>query len=148
MAHPRRYKSNQNELITLEEAWFSFDYLHRSNARNLFGSQSSCLNNSHVPIAVNCPSFVRPSDASYWPTTHGGKKVKWPSILKWHNSTPIIGRLASCFYSALFSPLLMSPHLGTDKFIIFFQMTSNIMWLLAISLDVHVSTLWQCWQVL
>jgi hypothetical protein len=48
----------------------------------------------------------------------------------------------------LFSPLLMSPHMGMDEFTIFFHMTKDMMWLLEISLDVHVSTLSQCWQVL
>jgi hypothetical protein len=52
---------------------------------------------------------VRPFDASCWPTTCGGKKVKWPLVSKWYNNTSIIGRLASCFSSALFSPLLMAP---------------------------------------
>jgi hypothetical protein len=66
----------QNELITLEDARFSFDHLRRSNARSLFGSQSSCSSNSHVFAIVSCPSFVRPSYASCQPTTCGGKKVK------------------------------------------------------------------------
>jgi hypothetical protein len=40
------------------------------------------------------------------------------------------------------------PHLGMDEFTVFFHMTKDMMWLLEISLDVHVSTLSQCWQVL
>jgi hypothetical protein len=33
-------------------------------------------------LVVNCHNLVRLFDASCWPTTHGGKKVKWPSIFK------------------------------------------------------------------
>ncbi len=72
----------QNEIIILKEAWFSFDHLHKSNAWSLFSSQSSCSSNSHVPIVVSCPSFVRIFDASCWPTTCGGKKVRWPLVFK------------------------------------------------------------------
>jgi hypothetical protein len=32
----------------------------------------------------------------------------------------------------------MSPYLGMDEFIVFFHMTSDTMWLLEISIDVHV----------
>jgi hypothetical protein len=35
-----------------------------------------------------------------------------------------------------------------DEFIIFFLMTNDVMSLLVISLDVHVSILLECWQVL
>ncbi len=66
----------QNELTTLEEAGFSFDRLHRSNVRSLFGSQSFYSNNSHVLIAMSYPNLVKPFDVSCWPTTHGGKKVR------------------------------------------------------------------------
>jgi hypothetical protein len=31
---------------------------------------------------MNCHNLVRLSYASCWPTIHGGKKVKWPSIFK------------------------------------------------------------------
>jgi hypothetical protein len=72
----------QNELIILEEVGFYFDHLHKSNSWSLFGSQSSCSSNSHVPTIVNCPNLVRPFDASCWPTTCGGKKVRWPLVLK------------------------------------------------------------------
>jgi hypothetical protein len=41
----------------------------------------------------------------------------------------------------------MSLHLGMDKFTVLFQMTKDTMWLLEISLDVHVFILSQCWQV-
>jgi hypothetical protein len=72
----------QNEFITLKEAGFSFYCLCKSNVRSLFGSQSSCSSNSHVPVGVSCPSVVRPSNVNCWPTTHGGKKVKQPLVLK------------------------------------------------------------------
>jgi hypothetical protein len=39
----------------------------------------------------------------------------------------------------------MSFHLGMDKFTVLFQMTKNMMWLLEISLDVHVFTLLEYW---
>jgi len=42
----------------------------------------------------------------------------------------------------------MFRHLGMDEFTIFFLMTTNMMSLLTISVDVHVSTLSKCWQVL
>jgi hypothetical protein len=35
-----------------------------------------------VPITASCPSLVRPSYASCWPTTHGGEKVRRPSVFK------------------------------------------------------------------
>jgi hypothetical protein len=35
----------------------------------------------------------------------------------------------------------MFPHLGMDEFTVFFQMTKDTMWLLEISLDVHMSAL-------
>ncbi len=72
----------QNELVTLKKTRFSFDHFHRSNVQSLFGSQSSCSSNSHVPIIVSCPNLVRPPNVSCWPTTRGGKKVKWPLVLK------------------------------------------------------------------
>jgi hypothetical protein len=56
--------------------------------------------------------------------------------------------MASYLPNALFSPLLTSLCLGIDKFIVLFQMTKYTMWLLEISLDVHVFTLLKCWQVL
>jgi hypothetical protein len=71
----------QKEVTTLEEVRFSFDNLHRNNVQSLFGSQSCILNNSHV-LTISCHSLVRSFDASCWPTTCGGKKVKWPSIFK------------------------------------------------------------------
>ncbi len=35
-----------------------------------------------------------------------------------------------------------------DEFVVFFQMTKDTMWLLEITLDVHVYILSQCWQVI
>jgi hypothetical protein len=66
----------QNELTILEEVGFSFDHLRESNIQSLFGSYYSCSSNYHVPIAVSCPSLVRPFDTSCWPTTRGGKKMR------------------------------------------------------------------------
>ncbi len=88
MAHPTVWPIQkginlmQNESTTLKKARISFDCLCRSNAWSLFGSQSSCSNNSHVHVAASCPNLVRPSDASCWPTTCGYKKVRRPSVFK------------------------------------------------------------------
>jgi hypothetical protein len=68
----------QKEVTTLEEVGFSFDHNH---VQSLFGSQSSSSRISYVP-AMNARSIVQPIDVSCWPTTHGGKKVRWPSIFK------------------------------------------------------------------
>jgi hypothetical protein len=71
----------QKEATTLEEAWFCFDCLHKNNTQSLFGFQSFGSSNSHLH-AVSCHSLVRPFDASCWPTTNGGKKVKRPFVFK------------------------------------------------------------------
>jgi hypothetical protein len=71
----------QKEVITLEEARFSFDHLCRNNAQSLFGFQSFSSSNSHV-LFVNCHNLVKLFDATCWPTTHGGKKVKRPFVFK------------------------------------------------------------------
>ncbi len=68
----------QKEVTTLEEVGFSFDHNH---VWSLFGSQSSSSSISYVH-AMNARSIVRPIDASCWPITHGGKKVRRPSIFK------------------------------------------------------------------
>jgi hypothetical protein len=53
----------QKEVITLDEARFSFDHIC---ARSLFGSQLFSSNILHVPtMSAHC-----------WPTTHGGKMVR------------------------------------------------------------------------
>jgi hypothetical protein len=57
---------------------FSFDCNY---AWSLYGSQSSNSSISHVPT-MSVHNIVRPIDASCWPTTRGGKNVKWPSIFK------------------------------------------------------------------
>jgi len=124
----------QNELTTLEEVGFSFDHLHRNNIRSLFGSKPFCSSNSHVLTTMSCPNLVKPFDVSCWPTTRGGKKVRWPSILKLtqqYNNNWEVGILLL---------LLMSPCLGINEFTVFFL--CDTMWLLKISLDVLMSTLW------
>ncbi len=68
----------QKEVITIEEVGFSFD---RSCVQSLFGSQLSSTSNSHV-VCMSAHNIVRSVDASCWPTTCGGKKVKQPSIFK------------------------------------------------------------------
>jgi ABC-type sugar transport system permease subunit len=60
------------------------------------------------------------------------------TIQKFAITTPIV---LPNFSNALFSMLLMSCHSGMDKFTNIFLMTTDMMSLLAISLDIHVSTL-------
>jgi hypothetical protein len=71
----------KKEVTILEEVGFSFDHLHKKNIQRFFGSPSSSSINSHLPI-VTSHNLVKPSDASCWPTTCGGKKVKQPYIFK------------------------------------------------------------------
>jgi len=74
---------------------------------------------------------------------------RWDGFLSsnYHN-TLTIGRLASYFSNALFSPLLMFHHLGMDEFIVLFMMTNEMTSQLEISLIVHAFILSQCWQFL
>ncbi len=69
------------KVTTVEETRFPFDHLCRNDVRSLFGFQSSSSSNSHVPL-VSCHNLVRLSDASCWPTTRGGMKVRRPSMFK------------------------------------------------------------------
>jgi len=68
----------QKEVIILEEVGFSFDY---SCAWSLFGSQLSSSSISHV-LVMNVHSIMQLIDVNCWPTTHGGKKVRQPFVLK------------------------------------------------------------------
>jgi hypothetical protein len=63
-------------------------------------------------------------------------------------NTTTIGKLSSYLPNALFSPMLMSHHLGMDKFEVLSLMTNITMSLLEIPLVAHVYILLQCWQVL
>ncbi len=71
----------QKEVTTLEDVRFFFWLLHRNNIQSLFHFQSFRSSNSHVHV-VSCHSLARPFDASCWPTTQDGKKVKWPFVFK------------------------------------------------------------------
>jgi hypothetical protein len=79
-----------------------------------------------VRATVSCLDLVRPFDASCWPATCGGKKVRRPLIFKLTQQDKS-NWLASYFFSALFSPLLMFLCLGMDEFIVLFQMISVMM---------------------
>jgi hypothetical protein len=68
----------QKEVITLEEAGFSFYHNH---IQSLFGSQLFSPSNPHV-TCMSVHSIMQLTDASFWPITHGGKKVKRPFIFK------------------------------------------------------------------
>jgi hypothetical protein len=68
----------QKVVTILEEAGFSFNY---SCVQSLFGSQLSSPSNLHV-LAMSVHNIVRSTNASCWPTTHGGKKVRRPSVFK------------------------------------------------------------------
>jgi hypothetical protein len=109
----------QKEVTTLEEARFSFYYNH---AQSLFGSQSSsprslcaCYECSQHCVANICKLLAH---NLWWQENEMAFHVQ--------NNTPTIGRLASYLPNALFSPLLMSPHLGMDKFTILFQTTKDM----------------------
>jgi hypothetical protein len=81
-AYSTNYLAHSKKVTILEEVGFSFDcLLHKKNVQSFFSSPSFSLINSHVPI-VSCHNLVKPSDASCWPTTHGGKKVKRFYIFK------------------------------------------------------------------
>ncbi len=132
----------QKEVTTWEEVGLFFDCMCKNNVQSLFGFQFSSSNNSHAPI-VNCYSLVRLIDANYWPTTRGGKKVKWPFVFKitQHTNNWEASRL---LLQCIVFPVVDQRHLGMDKFTILFLITNNTMSLLAISLDVHVSILLKC----
>ncbi len=130
----------QKEVTTLKKKKNSFDC---SRAQNLFGSQSFSSSISNV-LVMSVHNIVRLANASYWPITCDGKKVKQPSIFKITHQHTNNWEVASYLPNALFSPLLMSFHLGMNKFTIFFQMT-KYNGTIGNFLDVHVSTLSQCW---
>jgi hypothetical protein len=136
----------QKEVTTLKEARFSFDRLHRNNVWSLFGFQSSSSSNSHV-LVVSCHNLVRPSNASCWLTTCGGKKVKWPSMFKitQHTNNWEVGRL---FFQCTIFPIVDVPPPKYGWIQYSFLMTTNMTSLFPISLDVHVSTFSKCWEVL
>ncbi len=113
----------QKEVTTLKKKKNSFDC---SRAQNLFGSQSFSSSISNV-LVMSVHNIVRLANASYWPITCDGKKVKQPSIFKITHQHTNNWEVASYLPNALFSPMLMS-------FTIFFQMTKDIMGPLEISL--------------
>jgi hypothetical protein len=113
----------QKEVITLEEVGFSFD---RSHVQSLFGSQSSSPSSLHV-LAMSVHNIVWPTDASCWPTTCGGKKVKWPSTFKITQHHTNNWEVSNLLTQCTISHLLMSFHLCMDEFTILFQMTKNTM---------------------
>jgi len=132
--------------MTLEEIGFSFDHLRKNNAQSLFGSHYFSSSNYHV-FATSCHGLVRLSNASCWLTTHGDKKVKWPSIFKLiqHTNNWEVGML---FFQCTIFPTIGVLPPGYGWIYSIFLMTNDIIALLEISLDVHVFTLSQCWQVL
>jgi hypothetical protein len=112
----------QKEVTTLKEARFSLDCNH---VQSFFGSQSSSSSILHVPI-MNAHNIVWLVDASCWPTTCGGKKVRWPPIFKITHQHTNNWEVNVLLTHALFSPLLMAPQLGMDEFTILFQMTMDM----------------------
>ncbi len=129
------------EVTTLEEVGFSFNC---SCAWSLFGSQL------FVQAIRMCLLWVFTTLCD-WPTQVISPQLvvarRWDDLpfSKWHSNKPTIGRLTFYLPNALFSPLLMSLQLGMEEFIVFFQMTKNMMWLLEISLDIHVFILSKYW---
>jgi hypothetical protein len=133
----------QKEVIILEEVRFSFDHLHRNNFQSLFGSQSFSSSNSHVCV-VSCHSLERLSDANYWPTIYGGKKVRQPFVFKLTQNTNN-WEANILFIQCIVFPIIDVPPLGYGWIYNFFLMINNTMSLLEISLDVHVYILSWCW---
>jgi hypothetical protein len=76
---------------------------------------------------MNGHNIVQLVNASCWPTTCGGKKVRWPFVFKitqHHTNNWEAGILLT---QCIIFPLLMSPHLGMDEFTVLFQMTKYTM---------------------
>jgi len=75
------------------------------------------LNVTHPILQFNVLHSRRPPGSN----AKQGSTSNLPKVRSsnYHNTTKI-GRLGSYFSSALFSLLLMSPHLGMDEFTIFF----------------------------
>ncbi len=113
----------QKEATTLEEVRFSFNY---SCVRNLFSSRLSSLSNSHV-FAMIVYNIMQPTNASCWPTTHGGKKVKRPSIFKITQQHTNNWEANIFLTQCILFTLLMSLHLGMDEFIILFKTIKDTM---------------------
>jgi hypothetical protein len=97
-------------------------------------------------LVVNCHNLVKLFDASCWPTTHGGKKARQPSIFRLTQRHTNNWEVDILFLQCIFPSCTC--HLGMDKFTKLFLMANDTMSLLEISLDVHVYILLQCWQLL
>jgi len=58
-----------------------FDSKCRKNPWSLFRGEPSTSSNFQVPSTFT-PNVIRPIDASSWPTSHCGKKVRRPLVFK------------------------------------------------------------------
>jgi hypothetical protein len=63
-------------------------------------------------LVVNCHNLVRLFDASCWPTTHGGKKVKQPSIFKLTQQHTNNWEVDILFFQCIVFPLIDVSPLG------------------------------------
>jgi hypothetical protein len=132
----------QKEVTILEKTRFSFNYNH---VRNLFGSRSSSPSNLHV-LTMNAHNIAWPIDASCWPTTCGGKKVRQPFHLQITHQHTNNQEASILLTQCTIFPLVDVPSHGYGWiYSIFFLTTKDTKWLLEISLDVHVFILWKCW---
>jgi len=76
---------------------------------------------------MSAHNIVRLANASYWPITRGGKKVRPPSVFKITQQHINNWEANILLTQCTIFPLLMSLHLGMDEFSIFFQMTKDTM---------------------
>ncbi len=81
-------------------------------------------------LAMSVHNIVRSTNASCWPTTCGGKKVSQPFVFKITQQHANNWEVDILLIQCIVFPMLMSPCLSMDEFIIFFQMTKDTMWLL------------------
>ncbi len=105
---------------------------------------SNSSSNSHV-FVMSYHNLMRSFDVNCWPTTCGGKKVRLLSVFKitqQHTNNWEAGRLL--FQCTVFS-IVDVPPFEYEQIYKFFLMTNDMMSLLVISLDVHVSILLKCW---
>jgi hypothetical protein len=98
---------------------FPFDCNH---VQSLFGSQSFSPSSSHVPT-MNAHNIVWLTNAHnlWW------QEGETTFYLQNNTTSHQQWKADILFTQCIIFPLLMSPHLGMDKFTILFQMTKDMM---------------------
>ncbi len=117
-----------------------FDSKCRKNPWSLFRGEPSTSSNFQVPSTFT-PNVIRPIDASSWPTSHCGKKVKRLLVFKLmqqHTNNWDVDKL--------FNPLPVCP-LGMDESIAYFVATNVSMSQLEITHVVFAYILLSCMQL-